>query len=165
MRNHLYTVTAVVVALVLGGSVLSACASSSDTVPRAVTAAQVIRDIIGRGLPAHLTTVYTAASDPTHLLGRPGEYLSKADFGDPRVATATGPITAGGEVDVFPNAEKAKYRAEFIQSFLQGDPLAGSEYDYLNGPILLRVSGRLRPTQAKGYQRALATLFTQHGAG
>ena len=36
----------------------------------------------------------------------------------------------------------------------------GPEYDYVSGPVLLRVSQYLTPTQAKGYQHALAKLKT-----
>jgi hypothetical protein len=43
-------------------------------------------------------------------------------------------------------------------SELKADPMLGTEYDYLNGPVLLRVSQYLIPSEARAYQRALAKI-------
>ncbi len=137
---------------------------SSAAATAAPTAKQVIQELAVHGLPAHLTVVYTAATDPNHLLGRPNGYLSKASFSDRRVSSSDtegdtkGDVDFGGSVEVFSSASGAKARAAYIESIEKALPIMGTEYDYLNGPVLLRVSQYFTPTQAKGYQRALAKL-------
>src|SRR5450759_3849318 len=79
----------------------AAPASSSPAAGLAMTAQQVLAALKAHGAPVTLTVVYTAASDPNHLLGRPGEYTSKADFADSRVAGQETGVTAGGSVEVF----------------------------------------------------------------
>jgi len=55
---------------------------------------------------------------------------------------------------VFPDAQLAKGRAEYIQGVLKNSGL-GAEYDYLHGPVLVRVTGNLSPSKARDYERAL----------
>jgi hypothetical protein len=55
---------------------------------------------------------------------------------------------------VFPDGELAKGRAEYIQSVLKNSGL-GAEYDYLRGPVLIRVTGNLSPSKARDYEKAL----------
>ena len=85
-----------------------------------------------------------------HRCARASEGLSdrQEDIWQPLFAVAA---LAGGD---WP--ERA--RAAYIESIEKALPMLGTEYDYLNGPVLLRVSQDLTPTQAKGYQRALAKL-------
>lgn len=115
------------------------------------SAAQVIQALIAKRLPARLTIAYTAATDPTHLLGRPNGYTSKANFSDRRISTSETPASAidlGGSVEVYRSSGAAVTRVRAIQILDKADPLLGSEYDYLNGPVLVRVSGtwpRIRP--------------------
>jgi hypothetical protein len=121
----------------------------------AMTAQQAVAALKAHGLPVTLTSVYTAASDPNHLLGRPGEYISKADFADNRLPAAGAGVAAGGSVEVFAAQPDAIRRATYIQSVTQAAPIAGAEYDYVSGTILVRVSGTLTPAQATAYKDAL----------
>jgi hypothetical protein len=104
--------------------------------------------------------VYTEDDDPNKLLGRPNGYTSKIAFADTRLSEAdTGgtqkdAIERGGSIEVFPDAELAKGRAEYIQGVLKNSGL-GAEYDYLQGPVLVRVTGNLSPRKAQDYERAL----------
>ena len=91
-------------------------ASSSPTLT--LTAAQVARELKARGLPVTVAVVYTAATDPNHLLGRAGGYTSKVQFSDPRAMAAGGRSTdtsAGGSVEVCPDHDGAMRRALYIQ--------------------------------------------------
>ena len=45
-------------------------------------------------------------------------------------------------------------RAEYIQGVLKNSGL-GAEYDYLQGPVLVRVTGNLSPIKAQDYELAL----------
>jgi hypothetical protein len=183
MRNHRAAVAALLLPL------LAACGSSTTSTPAkaggshnvaspaptgsarpaatgqsaALTASTVTAKLAAAvpGLRTILT--YTAASDPNHLLGRPGEYTSKTAFGDPRVKPADvagqrrDAIARGGSVEVYPTAAGAKARAAYIQRMVQAMPSA-AEYDYVHGGVLVRVSGLLTPAQAAVYKAAVATL-------
>ena len=94
--------------------------------------------------------IYTAATDPNNLLGRPGEYTSKTEWVDSRYALDP---DAEVSVEVFPDAKLAAKRAAYVQSFMGG--ILGTEYDYQAGPVLLRVSGKLTPVQAAQYGAAI----------
>jgi hypothetical protein len=139
--------------------------------PRAVpTAGGVLAQLQAAGLPVTDRLVYDASTDPNHLLGRPTGYLSKSAWVDRRVRrsqasdTSQGSIELGGSVEVFTDATRAKFRAAYVQGIEQRAPIFGSEYDYLLGPTLLRVSGMLTPTQAARYGRVIgATLYHPSG--
>jgi len=110
-----------------------------------------------------VTVVYTEASDPNHQLGRPGGYTSKVTFSDSRIPakevefTDEHDLTRGGSVEVFDTAAAAEKRAAYIRKIGESMPTF-AEYDYVQGPVLLRVSKILTPTQAKEYEQALAEL-------
>ncbi len=63
-------------------------------------------------------------------------------------------IERGGSIEVFPDAHLAKGRAEYIQGVPKNSGL-GAEYDYLHGPVLVRVTGNLSSSRAQDYERAL----------
>jgi hypothetical protein len=98
--------------------------------------------------------------DPNRLLGRPNGYTSKIAFADSRISkadtdgTQKDAIERGGSIEVFPDADLAKGRAEYVQGVLKSSGL-GAEYDYLQGPVLVRVTGNLSPGKARDYERAL----------
>ncbi|MGH7665988.1 MAG: hypothetical protein ACREN1_01555 [Candidatus Dormibacteria bacterium] len=48
----------------------------------------------------------------------------------------------------------AKARAREISTIERAEPIIGSEYDYLGGDILIRVSPDLTPAQASTYGKA-----------
>ena len=67
-------------------------------------------------------TVYTAITDPNHLLGRQGEYTSKVEW------------TTGGEesgIEAFADAADAQLRYAYLRAFR---PPIGDGYDYLTVP-------------------------------
>jgi hypothetical protein len=126
--------------------------------PSAVT---VIR-YLARRFPIRLSVVYTASTDPNHLLGRPGGYTSKAAFVDRDIPasqatdTELGSIELGGGVEVYPTAAGAWQRAQYLRSVVRRFPIVGDEYDYVDRGVLLRLSDVLTPAQAAAFGRALA---------
>jgi plastocyanin len=141
------------------------CAVAANFVPP--TAESVEAYVAAKGLPMVGLIAFTSATDPNHLLGRPTGYLSKVAWQDTRIDQTNQPsdpggIEWGGGIEVFGTAEQAKSRAGYLISIETADPIVGSEYDYLLGPILLRVSGTFTPDTAAGYGNALpgATLYT-----
>ena len=49
----------------------------------------------------------------------------------------------------------AGLRADHIRAAQKAAPAVGTEYEYLSGPVLLRVSQALTPDEAAAYQKAL----------
>jgi hypothetical protein len=155
------------VVIPLALAALTACSGSSTTsgstggtAATVKTADQVTADITGKIPSAKLFKTYTAADDPNHQLGRPGGYTSKTAFSDSRVpadeAEFTEPdaVERGGSIEVFADEAGAKTRMDYIQEIVKKLP-AATEYEYLNGPVLVRVSKLLTPDQAKEYDAAI----------
>jgi hypothetical protein len=161
--------------LVLSGVLLTSCATSPSPSSQAgsepalsrspdlssVGSAEEVFNRVAPQVPAaSLVKVYTEDDDPNKLLGRPNGYTSKIAFADSRISQADiegaeeDAIERGGSIEVFPDAELAKGRAEYIQGALKNSGL-GAEYDYLRGPVLMRVTGNLSPSKARDYESAL----------
>src|SRR5215472_7402845 len=108
------------------------------------------------GLPVRHLIVYTASTDPNHLLGRQGGYTSKVAWQDPRAARKDagderGSTGLGGGIEAFPDAASARARYEYLRGF---QPPFGDGYDYLSGTAILRLSQYLTPAQARAYKAA-----------
>jgi hypothetical protein len=152
------------VLLVIG---TAACSPTGGTrpptadVPRPETAEQIVARLAAKIPTVTPGIVYTAQTDPNQLLGTPHSYTSKAAFTDSRINpaeandTEIGSIELGGSVEVFANDADARARKDYLDQIVKDLPIDVSEYSYLHGPILLRVSRRLTPTQATEYQAAL----------
>lgn len=138
----------------------AATASASSPASAAPLDAEHVVNTLAEAIPtAKPATVYTAATDPNHLLGRPGGYTSKADFADSRAKPEIDDeVQNGGSVEVFDDPAKAEERSKFIQDTLDKMKIFGTEYHYLNGGVLVRVSGVLTPDQAAEYEKALKSL-------
>ncbi|MGW7612554.1 hypothetical protein ACWGKW_35950 [Streptomyces sp. NPDC054766] len=112
---------------------------------------------------AALTGTVIAENDPNHLLGRPGEYTSKVTFSDSWVQASQvtgadpGVVERGGAVEAFADASDARARAEYIRGIAKSSP-AFTEYDYVHGSALVRVSRYLTPKQAARYESVAAGL-------
>jgi hypothetical protein len=112
---------------------------------------------------ANLTGTVTPQNDPNHLLGRPHEYTSKVTFSDSWVPAAQvtgadpGGVERGGAVEVFANPADARARAQYVRGVTKSVPSL-AEYDYVRGPLLVRVSHYLTPEQAATYESAAGTL-------
>ena len=151
MRVCRYVLTVV---LTLG---LTAC--STETPPPR-TAATIVKAIAAKVATARPGFVYTADTDPNHLLSKPNGYTSEATFTDNRISPTDtagvrpGSIQKGGSVEVFADASSATIRQQRLGQLEKNAPLLGSEYTFTDGPALLRVSGRLTPAQAAEYAAA-----------
>ena len=112
----------------------------------------VINALVEGKLPMTNITALTAENDPNQLLGRPHQYVAKVDWMDTRIANSGIPgIDTGGTLEVFLNAEDMKNRKDYIETVTKGFS-AFAEYSYGNHVLLLRLSHKLTPTQAKEYE-------------
>ena len=152
MKNALIAILAITLALLAGTS--NAATSANPPKPATVLAA-----LKSEGLPVGTYRVYTESTDGNKLLGRPGQYVGKANFHDKRLEkSATYDTSSGGAVEVFASRAAALNRFKYLKAITQSMPLL-VEYDYLEGLVLLRVAGDLTPTQARKYEAALRKRF------
>ncbi len=124
-------------------------------------AEQVLAALKGQGLPIGESETYTAETDPNELLGRPGSYTSKVNFNDTSLdpQTATFEVEDGGSIEVFGTSDQAIARDKYIRALYEANP-SWTEYGFLEGPTLLRLSKRLTPDQAAEYETALNEVAT-----
>lgn len=173
MRIRMHAITTLTVAALLA---LAACggdnadsetpdtkqpsSATAGTHPaESLNAESVIKSLAESISDAQPATVYTAASDPNNLLGRPGGYTSKADWTDKRAKPKLDDeVQNGGSVEVYADPADAEERATFVADTLDKMKIFGTEYHYIKGGILLRVSGALTPEQAAEYKKALDQL-------
>jgi hypothetical protein len=126
-------------------------------------AAVLARRLAATGVHMISVTVFTAATDPNHLLGRQGGYTSKAEWVDPAAVSAGAgkPTTYdrydtiyGGSIEVYPTSAGAEARAKYLQAFARADPALSDGYDYVTGTAILRLSNYLTPSEASQYHAA-----------
>jgi len=99
----------------------------------------------------------TEDNDPNDKIGRPGGYVSAATLYDRGTTCSELGSECGATVEVWPDQASAKARSTFIQDALRGaNGVLGEEYHYQDGPVLLRVTGRLKPSVAKTYEAAFS---------
>jgi hypothetical protein len=119
--------------------------------------AVVIGHLKASGIPIQGEITYTDATDTNNLLGRPHQYIGKAVWRDGRVKETGDPgLDTGGTVEVFANTDDCTARAQYVAGIARTPMFA--EYDYTHGSVLVRVSQKLIPSQAREYEKALATL-------
>ncbi|WP_426507250.1 hypothetical protein ACPPVO_53900 [Dactylosporangium sp. McL0621] len=112
------------------------------------------------GLPVTNVAAQDENTDPNNLLGRPGGYLSRASFDVPGGDKDAEPydIDHGGVVEVFADASAAQARSKYIQDAQKSMQILGTEYHYLNGSVLVRITGKVKPSVAKPFEAAVAGL-------
>lgn len=99
----------------------------------------------------------TEDNDPNNKIGRPNGYVSAAVIYDEALDCGEDlGVDCGATVEVWSSADAAKERSEYIQGLQESSPMLGSEYNYLDGATLLRVSGDVKPSVAKEYEAAFA---------
>jgi hypothetical protein len=151
------------------GSQPAQAGTQSAAVPSSPPSAAVLASRLkAAGLPVTHLIVYTAATDPNHLLGRQGGYTSKVAWQDRRAIAAgagkpagsdRGGTEFGGGIEVFPTMAAAAQRLAYLKSF---QPPLGDGYDYQSGTAILRLSQYLIPGQARAYQAAFAAAAPMH---
>ncbi len=124
------------------------------------TAAVLAARLKAAGLHITQLIMYNVATDPNHLLDRPGGYTSIVAWADPAAMKAgagspgSGGAEFGGGIEVFPDAADAQARYEE----LKGLKPFGDGYDYLAGTAILRLSKFLTPAQARRYEAVFRSI-------
>ena len=92
--------------------------------------------LVARRMGMKGVTVYTAVTDPNHLLGRQGEYTSKVEW-------STDGEDSG--IEAFGDVADAQLRFAYLRAFR---PPIGDGYDYLYRAAILRLASIYTPAQA-----------------
>ncbi|AIY16172.3 hypothetical protein KR76_04280 [Pimelobacter simplex] len=108
------------------------------------------------------TVTITEDNDPNDdMLGRPNGYEAGVVLFDQRAGDEFTTCTeeqigadCGATIEQWPDAESATARMDYIQGLLKDAPILGREYNYVQGKLLLRVSGTLKPSEADEYEAA-----------
>lgn len=120
-----------------------------------MTAQGVLDAFTAAGLPLQDVTVYTAENDPNSLLGRPGQYIEKANWNDSRYP-ADDPDGAN-TIEVFPDEAAMVKRRDYIASVTGDSPML-LQYMQAHRNALVRLDKQITPDQAAEYKRVLETL-------
>ena len=132
----------------------SAVSGTSSTQPAATTN-EVAKAIQAKIPQATKVVEITEENDPNNLFGRPTGYSQATMIVDKRADCDAGlGVDCGAVIELWPSEAAANKRKAYIQSILEDSPIFGSEYDTVNGPMLLRVTGNLKPSAAKAYEQA-----------
>ncbi|QRY63452.1 hypothetical protein JVX90_04255 [Gordonia sp. PDNC005] len=161
MKSTAFAPLLVAVALLVGCS----SGDESGTPPQAffqptrdqATLASVVAAVQGAVPQATKTIGITEDNDPNKLIGRPNGYVGATVIEDSRIKCSEGRkigVSCGAMVEEWPDNDSAQRRSAYIRRAREGMPILGQEYDYVRGPFLLRVSGDLKPSQAKKYEQA-----------
>lgn len=145
-----------IVLAMLAASLVWAVGCSDALAAKPVTPEVVLAKFEKAGIPIGDQEVYTAATDTNKLLGRPGQYVAKANWADNRLDQPAGDM-AGGSVEIFRSARDLKARKTYVENIGRAMP-AMAQYQYQKGLVLIRLDKALTPEQAAEYEKVLKTL-------
>ncbi len=117
--------------------------------------------------------VFSASTDTNELLGYPGYYIGKADFGDSNEKQTTYAtemsdgtsvvLPEGGTIELFPGKKSCNARYKYLSVF--EDPSMGmlslKQYMYKYDYVLLRVDYAVGKTTADQYAAAVSQLLQE----
>lgn len=84
----------------------------------------------------------TEDNDKNNLIGRPNGYSAAEVVVDGRASCDGGPgVDCGATIEEWPTPQRAKARAEYIQSMQSAAPVLGSEWDTVQGKLVLVSAG------------------------
>lgn len=123
------------------------------------TSAEYIDLFVKAGLPVDKIFVFDEETDPNNLLGRPGEYTSKASFTDKRLDQIDEDDPNGGTIEVFETKKDMLSRKRHIENMYDLFPIL-KMYIFVSADELaiLRISYDLTPKKAKEY----SDIFLSH---
>ena len=132
-----------------------AAAPASSGPATAQSAAEAIRAAV-----PEVTSLIAITEDneANHLLGRPNGYVAATVLVDSRITEGCEigepGVECGARVEQWPDQAAAQKRADYIKTMISAVPIIGTEYQTVKGNLLLRVSGKLKPSAAQAYQAA-----------
>jgi len=147
--------TLLATAITSGCSTATKNSDSSAPPPTAQSAAEAIKAAI-----PEITALVpvTESNDANNMIGRSNGYVALTVLVDPRTGehcdlTKPG-IACGAGIEQWPNAAAAEKRDFINKSVLSSAPILNTEYSVLKNNLLLRIDGKLKPSEADAYKKA-----------
>lgn len=127
--------------------------TTTEVQPQPATA-QDVAEAISTTIPEITELIeITEDNDPNNLIGRPNGYVAATVLVDSRLPGCDGPGTnCGAMIEQWPDQAAAQKRSDYIQTLRESMPMLGQEWNTINGGLLLRVSGELKPSDAQAYE-------------
>ena len=122
-----------------------------------MTAEQMIVKMQADKLPINNYIVFDETTDLNKLLGRPNQYISKVNFADSRLEQEEGTDPNGGSIETFKNSGDLNIRKDHLDNVAKNMPVF-TQYIFVNGNYLLRLSSDLTPEQAEEYKKAFMSI-------
>ncbi|GEE01955.1 hypothetical protein nbrc107696_24010 [Gordonia spumicola] len=138
-------------------STVAAASQTTTSTSESTTIDSVVADLRSAVPQISKVIVITEDNDPNNLVGRPNGYVAATVIEDSRVKCSEGQkigVSCGAMVEEWADTASAQRRSDQIQEYKRSMPILGQEYNHVEGPFLLRVSGDLKPSQAKKYETA-----------
>lgn len=129
-----------------------------------LTAENIVEEMKKKNENIGRILVFNEETDFNSLLGRPGQYASKATFEDVRIEQTNKELDPeffselereepiGGTLEVFNNEKDMKKRKDYIDSFTSSMSMI-AEYSYGKDRFLLRLDKGITPSQAEEYEK------------
>lgn len=134
---------------------LAACGGGGEDSAPDAQAMSLAGDIESRVDSVTKTVEITEDNDPNDDIGRPGKYTEAVSIYDERAECDSElDVTCGAKIEVWADEDAAQDRSDYIQGILEEAQILGAEYHYIDGGVLLRVSGQLKPSEAEEYEAA-----------
>lgn len=118
------------------------------------SAAEIMNILMAADFPIKEPVVVNVQSDPNHLMGTPGGYISKAEWIDTRGAAS---IRSTVTVEVFQNSKECRQRQDALEK-LYAYVSSDGYYYFSEGKVLIAVQKGITKTQASIYGEALEAI-------
>ena len=121
---------------------LNALATSESS---AITDVSILQSMADLGAPIDLAalTTYDEFTDPNKLIGTPGGYSYKTDFGCVGYADNLDGNAVGGTIEVYADDTGAKKRFNYLNGIYTSSPILADMRVYYRGAVVIRVSDAL----------------------
>lgn len=150
MKKSLIVVLVLCIFMVM----LSAC---GEAAVKSLTAEDVVKFFTDAKLPVGTAIVYTEETDPNKFLGRPNQYIFKANFADTRIEQLDETNPKGGSIEIFTNKKDMEARKKYLEKTFESMP-ALTEYLLVNKTYLLRLNKELTTEQVEQYRETFMSL-------
>jgi serine/threonine protein kinase, bacterial len=100
----------------------------------------------------------TEDNDANNLIGRPNGYSAATVLVDSRLQcdTSSPGVDCGATVEQWPDKGAAQQRADYVRQIRESAPALGQEWTTVNGNLVLRVTGLLKPSAAEIFESAFS---------
>lgn len=131
---------------------------TTTVVSKPLNATQIADRLAKSGLPISNIITYNKKTDVNKLLGKPGQYIDKVNFGDTRIEQFDSSDPLGGSIEIFRNHKDALKRQRYINAIGEASPILG-EFNYVHKNYLLRIDLSLSQDDFNQYKNSFVEIL------